>query len=111
MNILYLEDEPHEADLVKRYFKVTPHRLTLVDTLDEAWAALDHPFELMLVDMRINESRQGYEFVEQVRAGGFAGTIIAVTGLSLEQDVEKCYEVGCTDILLKPYTITQLDTM
>ncbi|MHB8626376.1 MAG: response regulator [Aggregatilineales bacterium] len=111
MNILYLEDEPLEANLVQRYINATRHQLVHVSTLTEARAALNKHFDLILVDLRIDHARQGYDFVQEMRAAGYMTTIIAVTGLTFQQDLDRCYEVGCNDILIKPYTITQLDAI
>jgi len=109
MNILYLEDEPDEANLVERYINVTQHHLTLVSSLQEARGALGAHYDLVLVDLRIGDARQGYDFIREIRNKGSAVTIIAVTGLSFQQDLEQCYDAGCNDILAKPYTIRQLD--
>ncbi len=111
MNILYLEDEPNEASLVERYVSVTPHHLTLVASLQEARGALDADFDLILADLRIGDARQGYEFIREIRSKGYGMTIIAVTGLNFPQDLEKCFEAGCNDVLVKPYTIRQLDAI
>jgi CheY-like chemotaxis protein len=109
MNILYLEDEASEAALVSRFIRVTPHQLTVVSTLEEAFAALDNAYDLLLVDMRIGDERGGYELVRHLRAGGSTTPIVAVTGLTFQEDVDKCYAVGCNDVLLKPFTVAQLD--
>lgn len=109
MNILYLEDEPNEANLVWRYMQITPHRLTLVSSVEEANALLHEDFDLFLVDLRIGNERRGYDFIRNFRASGSTTPVIAVTGLSFPADVAKCYEVGCNDVLLKPFTIIELD--
>lgn len=111
MNILYLEDEPDEANLVVRYMRATLHHLTLAVSVPEARAALNRDFDLMLVDIKIDDTREGYDFVKAVRADDSRVTIIAVTGLSFESDLDKCYAVGCNDVLKKPFTITQLDNL
>ncbi|HRE48043.1 MAG TPA: response regulator [Aggregatilineales bacterium] len=108
MNILYLEDEPNDAALVERFVRSTPHHLTLVTTVDEAIATFTPEYDLVLVDVRIGQGRTGHEFVEMLREQGIARPIIAVTALTLPDDMERCYQAGCNAILSKPFRIDQL---
>jgi CheY-like chemotaxis protein len=108
MRILYIEDEPLDSQLVERYVAITPHELVVVRTAEEARAALDVSPDLFLVDILLNKTRQGYDFISELRDAGYDQPIIAITGLALPPDIERCYEVGVTDILTKPYTVTQL---
>ncbi len=108
MHILYIEDEPNDANLVERFVRSTPHRMTLVNNLADARNALGTHPDLILVDVIIGQSRQGYLFVREAREGGYAQPIIAVTGLSLPTDIQACLDVGCNEIITKPYMIGQL---
>ncbi len=97
MRIVYIEDESADAQLVERYANLMNHALVVTDSI-----------HLILVDMSIHQSRIGYDFVREIRTQGFTKPIVAVTGLTLAPDVERCYEVGCDEVLTKPYTINQL---
>ncbi len=108
MRILYVEDEPADALLVARYMQSTEHELVAVPTIQEAKACLENSPELILVDILLNHTRQGYDFVSELRAQGCTAPIIAVTGLALPLEIEHCYQVGFTDVLTKPYTVRQL---
>ena len=108
MRILYLEDEPLDAKLVERYVKLTGHDIEVVGTIKEAKNALTNHPDVVLADVFIDERRAGYDFVAELRAGGYVQPIIAITGLAMPDDVAHCYEVGCTEVLTKPYEIQQL---
>lgn len=108
MRILYIEDEPADAQLVERYIEVTPHQVVVVSNIPDAQAAFANPVDLVLVDVLLNKTRSGYDFVRELRTQGYQQPIIAVTGLSFDADIERCYSAGCTDVLTKPYAIKQL---
>ncbi len=108
MRILYLEDEPADAQLVERFARLTHHQVTIVSTVEQARATLENSPDLILVDILLHRSRGGYAFVSELRAAGYTKPIIAVTGLALPHEVKQWYEVGFTEVLTKPYTIQQL---
>lgn len=108
MYILYVEDESADAQLVERYLQLTPHQFVITSTLQEAQTAMQSGPDLILVDILLNHSKSGYAFVRELREQGCTKPIIAVTGLGLVRDIEQCYEVGFTDVLVKPYAIKQL---
>ena len=112
MKILYIEDEPNDALLVQRYARATSHQLTVVNNVQDALtaSAAGHP-DLILVDVMLNQVRQGYDFVRELRDQGFTCPIIAVTALSLPHDLEECYAAGCNEIVTKPYMINELAEM
>jgi CheY-like chemotaxis protein len=108
MRILYVEDEPADAQLVARYVQSTEHELVTASTIQEAKDSMDSEPGLILVDILLNRTRQGYDFVSELRAQGYTAPIIAVTGLALPLEIEHCYRVGFTDVLTKPYAVRQL---
>ena len=108
MNILYVEDELLDAELVQRYMKTTSHHLVISHTLEEARDALQEAPDLILVDLVLHKAKLGYGFAQELRDQGYTQPIVAVTGLALAPDIERCYQVGFTDVLTKPYAIKQL---
>ncbi len=108
MYILYVEDEPNDAKLVERYAKASGYQMTVARNIGDARAALTRNPDLILVDILLDQSRQGYQFVKELRTEGYEQPIIAITGLSLPTDMEECRRAGCDDVITKPYNITLL---
>jgi CheY-like chemotaxis protein len=108
MLILYIEDDPTDADLVARYLRNSPHQLKVAKSVEEAAEILSEDPALVLVDIMLNRSRQGFNFVSQLREQGYTQPVIAVTALSLPTEKAQCIEAGCTEVLTKPYMIDQL---
>jgi len=50
----------------------------------------------------------GCEAARQMRQGGYAGGIVAVTGWVVPGHREQCLEAGCNDYLAKPFRAEQL---
>jgi CheY-like chemotaxis protein len=96
MRILYIEDNPNDAKLVQRYVETTPHELVVVPTLEETYEALSGPsaFDLILVDILLNNRRVGYELPRQLREQGYQQQMIAVTALNAPQDRAACAQAG-----------------
>lgn len=108
MHILYLEDEPNDAALVARFVRSTPHQLTIAPNLQEAYRAIQDVPDIVLVDILLGQTRQGFAFINDMRQNGFTKPIIAVTGLTMPEDIEACYTSGCNHVLTKPFIITDL---
>jgi CheY-like chemotaxis protein len=111
MNILYIEDEPMDAELVQRYIQTTQHRLIITASLDEAHQAFEKQVDLVLIDIMLHDRKVGYSFVQELRDQGFDKPVVAITGLAMPRDIEKCYQAGFTDVLTKPYAIKELAAM
>src|SRR5215470_10196593 len=101
MQIVYIEDELADAQLVERYANLTSHELIVTDSIQKATAAVSDSPDLILVDMFIHQSKIGYDFVRNLRAQGYDKPIVAITGLTLAPDIQRCYAVGCNEVLTK----------
>lgn len=108
MRVLYIEDNPNDAQLVARYLKTTPHDLKVVSTIEQAWDALHSPVDLVLVDVLLDQTRAGFGFVRDLREQGFQQPIIAVTALNTAQDMASCEAAGFDAVLHKPFEIGEL---
>lgn len=111
MNIVYIEDDPNDAALVALYVRATQHNLVIAARGKEAQPALANNPDLILIDLLLEHTREGYTIARDLRSQGFTQPIIAVTGLATAQDQSECVSAGFTDILTKPYTINQLADM
>ncbi len=108
MNILYIEDDPNDAELVALYARATQHNLVIVEHREEFQDAAAQDPDLILIDLLLDHARAGYALARDLRKQGNTRPIIAVTALATSLDQAECRSAGFTDILVKPYTIHQL---
>ncbi len=110
MHILYIEDNANDAKLVQRYVETTPNDLVVVPTVEAAYECLSDSsdFDLILVDILINNKRSGYDFARVCQEQGYTRPIVAVTALASQQDMQAYAEAGFAAVLAKPYYITTL---
>jgi CheY-like chemotaxis protein len=111
MHILYIEDDPNDAQLVALYVQSTQHQIVTVTNTDDARAELEKRPQMIMVDVLLNNSREGYQFARELRSQGYSQPLIAVTALSTAHDREECQRAGFTTVLTKPFTINQLADM
>lgn len=50
----------------------------------------------------------GYTATKKLRSMGYTKPILAITGNAQEVEVQKCHEVGYSDVLIKPVQLTTL---
>ena len=68
---------------------------------------MDSP-DLILVDVMLGRTKDGFQFTRQIREQGFEQPIVAITALATARDLEECHQAGFNQVLTKPYTINQL---
>lgn len=101
MRILYIEDDPNDAQLVVLYVQTIQHQIVTVTNLNDARSELRKSPQMIMVDVLLNNSRQGYHFARELRSQGYRQPLIAVTALSIAHDREECQKAGFTTILTK----------
>jgi DNA-binding response OmpR family regulator len=110
MRTLYLEDNMNDARFMSLYFSTTAHTLHHVLDIAEAEELLahDNDFDLMLIDIMLRQSHEGFSFIQSLRTRGFRQPIVAVTALATAKEHDMCLKSGANYVLQKPFRITVL---
>lgn len=108
MRIVYLEDNPQDAELVRRFVSTTGHDIVVTEDTEVFFDAIDASTPLVLIDLLIDDERVGLEVGAALRQRGFGGAMVAVTALSAQADMEACKVAGFDAILNKPFTMSEL---
>lgn len=111
MRILYVEDNPRDADLVKRSLLGGRHparQVDVVSTLAAARLALVEPlrFDLVLTDLNLPDGN-GLELVAEIRHRSLPLAVVALTSQGDEALVLAALKAGANDYLAKSDDIAE----
>lgn len=102
--LMVIEDDELSLKLIIQYLKKTGIEIT---SFDEANAAIDFAknsnIDLVLMDIRILGSIDGFEATRIIKTTKPNLPVIAQTAFALDKDRDKAIENGCDDYISKPY--------
>jgi signal transduction histidine kinase len=116
LSVLVVEDDETNQWLVNEILKAEGHTVTNVSDGREALRKIDNQqFDLVLLDLKLPQI-SGYEVVNLIRNKEKAANvdldrhlpILAMTGLALDGEKQRCLDAGMDDFLAKPFTVDQL---
>ena len=106
MRILYVEDDPRDADLTIRLLRKTaPHlELETVSTIREALTRLNRidlePLDLALVDMHLRDG-DGLSLLNHIRENSLPLAVVMVTGMGDEETAVAALKARADDYVVK----------
>ncbi|MFM8320582.1 MAG: HD domain-containing phosphohydrolase [Chloroflexota bacterium] len=104
MKILYVEDDPFDADLTRRALQRTaPHfSLEIARSQQEALGCLASAerFELLLTDLRLPDG-SGFALLSHVRENKLPLAVVVITGQGDEEIAVSALKAGANDYLVK----------
>lgn len=101
-HILLVEDAPDSRALFTSYLQRTSAQVDTVDNGQAAVeAALESPYDLILMDMQM-PVMGGMEAVQRLREAGYDKPIVMLTANAFREDRARCLEVGCNGFIPKP---------
>src|SRR5215470_1825328 len=109
--VLVVEDNEDLLELVGRYLKGAGWEVALAHGGRECWERLkQNPPSVILLDMVFSDGN-GFEIARSLKKERAYRDIriLAMTGLYSRKDLQRCFEAGCSDVLLKPFRLTVLD--
>ncbi|MGZ3727500.1 MAG: response regulator, partial [Pseudobdellovibrio sp.] len=100
--ILLVEDTVENQILISHILEKFAAEVSVVGNGQEALKVIrSQSFDIILMDMQM-PVLDGYETTERLRNEGFAKPIIGLTAHAMQEDLKKCIDVGCDEVLTKP---------
>src|SRR5215472_5942671 len=105
MKILYVEDNPRDADLaVRQLLKAAPHfQIETVTTFRGASARLQRldtePLDLVLTDVHLRDG-DGLTLLSQIREQGLSVAVVVITGTG-DEEIAVALKAGADDYVTK----------
>ena len=104
MKILYVEDEPKDADLVRRALKKAAPEVALdvVGTYQEAVARLEKvtDYDLILTDLKLPDG-DGLTLLAHIRTLGLPCAVVVISGRGDEETAVTALKSGADDYIVK----------
>src|SRR5215470_9796667 len=106
MKILYVEDNPHDADLAIRQFRKTARHFEIetVTTFSEASARLKRvdtqPLDLVLTDVQLRDG-DGLALLTQIRERDLRLAVVIIPGSGDEETAVAALKAGADDYVTK----------
>ncbi|MFH2140853.1 MAG: response regulator [Bacteroidota bacterium] len=111
-NILLVEDDKINRVLAQKILSSKKIKVEMAESGKEAIALLQaKQFDVILMDIQM-PGMNGYETTKYIR-NNFEGVkknipIIAITGASMDIEIQKCMDAGMNDCISKPYNADEL---
>jgi CheY-like chemotaxis protein len=108
LHFLLVEDNEDHQWLMSAVLRSTRVKVAVVERGEDAVKlvtasfAADHPFDLILMDIRL-PTIDGYEATRRIRAAGYTGPIVAITARVMETEIDECQRSGCDACISKPF--------
>ena len=108
--VLLVDDSVDNQKLVSTLLRragaeveIAPHGRAAIEAIarGRSMGGSQREFDVILLDMQMPEL-DGYATARELRASGYLGRIVALTGNAAEDDRGRCIEAGCDDYSVKP---------
>jgi PAS domain S-box-containing protein len=106
MRVLYVEDDPRDADLTQRALRKTaPHvQIESVSTIKDAKTRLDRlasePLDLVLADMQLRDG-DGLSLLKHIRENSIPVAVVMITGMGNEETAVEALKARADDYVVK----------
>ena len=109
MNVLIVDDDAQIGQTLGHLLERRKHVVTLATRGHDALAlARSTPFDIVVLDVRMPEM-DGFAVLRELRAQGYAGGVLMLTGEGAVEDAVEAQQLGADDYLPKPVRIAALD--
>jgi signal transduction histidine kinase/CheY-like chemotaxis protein len=106
--ILVVDDSEDNQFLLSNFLTGAGAQVLLAADGQEAIEhATKSSFDVILMDLQM-PVKDGYTATRELRAAGYAGTIIALTACAMKEEQIRCFEAGCDFHLTKPVSRNEL---
>lgn len=109
MKILILEDEHILALSMREFLEECGYEVECFSNSTDAYDAMyEKVYDLLLLDVKVGGSKNGFEMLEQLRKDSTQTPAIFITSLTDIEDLTRGYECGACDYIRKPFDLTEL---
>jgi hypothetical protein len=111
VQLLLVDDSPDNQDLIALLLRRRGAQVRVIGNgRDAVEAALAEPFQVILMDLQM-PGLTGFQAVQELRARGYNGAVVALTANALTSTRSNCFLAGFDDFVTKPVLIENLENV
>ncbi len=108
MQLLLIEDEEDAARMIAKGLRQESYGVDVASDGESGLnKALTHPYDLIILDIRL-PGKDGWAVCREVRQAGLEIPVLMLTASGAYQDRVKGLDLGADDYLVKPFDINEL---
>jgi DNA-binding response OmpR family regulator len=108
MRVLVVEDEEKVASFIRKGLEQFAYAVDVAPSGEEALElAAVNPYDVIVLDLML-PGKDGLQVVRELRAGGSAVPVLALTARGTLEDRVRGLDSGCDDYLPKPFAFDEL---
>jgi len=109
MTVLILEDETILAISMQEFLEDSGYQVVHFVNAEDAFDAIyERAFDLLLLDVKVSGSMNGFELLSSLREHKIFTPAIFITSLNNIEDLTQGYKCGCCDYIRKPFDLAEL---
>jgi len=109
MKILILEDETILAISMQEFLEDSGYDVVHFVNAEDAFDAVyEKSFDLLLLDVKVSGSMNGFQLLTTLRENKISIPAIFITSLNNIEDLTQGYKCGCCDYIRKPFDLAEL---
>jgi CheY-like chemotaxis protein len=106
-HILVLDDDPNVREILSQLLLLEGHDVETAESLSQARTLLDQHWDAALIDVRLG-SRNGLDFLAELRARQPDVVAVVLTGFSTPQVALRALQAGADDYFGKPVDLEKI---
>ena len=103
-----MDDERVIGKMLETAIRNRGHEALWIDNADDILHQIEeYKPDVILLDINM-PGKSGFEALKELRDAGYKTPVIVISVLSQDFNIEKAYEMGAVDYVIKPFSINYL---
>jgi len=108
MRLLLIEDEEDAARMIAKGLRQESHAVDIAEDVESGLhKALSHPYDLIILDIRL-PMKDGFTVCRELRQAGLQIPVLMLTASGAYEDRVSGLDLGADDYLVKPFDVNEL---
>ncbi len=108
MKVLIVDDEMAIGKVIETALRNRGHETLWIDNADDILNVVEEfKPDIILLDINM-PGKSGFDALKEIRDAGYKVPVLMISVLSQDFNIEKAYELGAVDYVVKPFSLNHL---